>query len=363
MTTLRADEISPSLLLLDPNNYRFIDADGFIYAAEERFHEDNVQSIAFERLKKKESLLPLKSSLLQSGFIPIERIVVRPYQFAEQELYIVIEGNRRLAAVKWILNDHAAGANVPEHILVSITNLPVIVVEEEEPDDAFRASLMGIRHVSGIKQWGGYQRSKLVVTMRDDLGLEAPEVAGRLAMRTQEVNRRYRAYRALQQMQEDEEYGGYADSSMYPLFHEALALPIVREWLEWNEETNQFENPDTLNQFYDLITPHTDDDGNELSAKINTFAQVRALRSILPKPESRRVLFDPSHSFQDAVSIAKQEEFAREWVADILSAIRAMEMLSVEKLKNLDEDGIALITRLSEVVNERLQDHRTLVQQ
>jgi hypothetical protein len=74
---------------------------------------------------------------------------------------------------------------------------------------------MGVRHVSGIDQWGGYQRAKLVVELRDDFKLEAGEVAERLGMSTHEVNRRYRAFKALQQMLQDEEYLDFAKPEMY----------------------------------------------------------------------------------------------------------------------------------------------------
>jgi hypothetical protein len=359
MTQLRSDEISPERLLLDPNNYRFQDTEGFVYAADNRFHERSVQLHTFERLKKEENLILLKTSILQNGFVPVERIVVRPYGHVEN-LWVIIEGNRRVAAAKWIINDQDAGANILDYVIESIAELPVIVVEEELHDDVFRASLMGIRHVSGIKPWGSYQRSKLVVAMIDDLNLEASEVANRLAMRTQEVNRRYRAFKALQQMQEDEEFGGLANPSMYLLFHEALALPIVRDWLGWNENEHIFETVDNLYQFYGLITPHIDEEGSESTPKITTFAQVRELRNILPKPDARRLLLDPNHSIEDAIALAKHDELAREWVTDISVAINALNNMSVSQLKILSDMDLELLQHLADVVNERIEDHFSL---
>ena len=77
--------------------------------------------------------------------------------------------------MRWILEDNAAGVEIAPEVLASLETLPTVVAEEEGPDEAwFRASLMGIRHVSGINQWGGYQRASLIVMMRDKLGLSHP---------------------------------------------------------------------------------------------------------------------------------------------------------------------------------------------
>lgn len=359
MIELTERQLAPESLLLDPNNYRFQDLEGFVYAAEERFHEDLVQKKAAQRIRQEEGLQELKNSIARNGYIPVERIVVRPYKHSDGK-WVVIEGNRRLAAIKWILEDYDAGVALDETVLDSLKKLPVVIAEQDAPDEVFRASLMGIRHVSGIRQWGGYQRAKLVTMMRDDLGLEAPDVAERVGMSTHEVNRRYRAFKALQQMQEDDDYGGYVKPSMYPLFHEAVSLPVVREWLKWDDEKSLFTDPETLQQFYDLLTPTEKDEGEKTEPKITTYFQVRELRFILPKPEAKHLLIDPFRPFQDAINAAKQEELSRLWAGEVSSAIRALEIMGVKELKTLSKDDIQLLTKLAQVVNERIQDHKSL---
>lgn len=296
---------------------------------------------------------------MRNGYIPVERIVVRPYEHSEDK-YLVIEGNRRLAAIKWILEDCEAGVRIDETVQQSILDLPVIIAEQEAPDEIFRASLMGIRHVSGTKEWGGYQRSKLIVKMRDDLRLDSAEVAERLGLSTQEVNRRYKAFKALQQMHGDEDHGGQARYSMYPLFHEAVSLPVVRTWLGWDEDRCLFTNTEKLALFYDLITPTEPEDGDTVDPKIATKDQVRELRIILTKPEAERVLVDPMRSFQDAIDVSRQEARSHLWVWEIGAAIRSLETMGIKDLKSLSEENISLLQRLARVVEERLEDHRSL---
>lgn len=358
MANFREDRLSYKQLLLDPNNYRYQDSSDFRYAGKKRFYESGVQNRAFRRLRDEESLVQLKNSLITNGFIPVERLVVRPYPFADDK-YLVLEGNRRLAALMWIADDYEAGVDIPEAILKTLKAVPVIVVEDEE-DPAFYESLMGVRHVSGIRQWGGYQRAKLVVTLKDDYNLSSSEVADRLGMSAHEVNRRYRASKALQQMQDDENYGSYAKPPMYPLFHEAVSLPIVREWLGWDEEAAQFTNDTQRDQFYGLITSKEDEEIGTQDPKITAYSQVRELRDILASAEARRVLLDPNRSFLDAVAIAKRDEFSRSWKTQIAEAIDTLRAIGVLDLQEFSTEDLAQIEKLRDVSQSLLDTYRKL---
>lgn len=348
-------------LLFDPNNYRFQDLEDYVAAEETRFHEDSVQKRAYKRLRDDEGLLALKRSILTNGYVPSEKLIVWPYRWLQGK-YVVIEGNRRLAAAKWLMEDYHSGVDIPEHVLASIENLPVVIAEGNEEDTAvLRAGLMGIRHVSGIKEWGGYQRAKLIVTMRDSLGLSPTDVAYRLGMTVHEVNRRYRAFKALQQMHEDEEYGIYCKPNMYNLFHEAVSQTKIKEWLGWDEDRCRFTNIEELHTFYSLISPRDPEETGTREPKITTYSQVRELRLILDKPEAKRLLLeDPNSSFVDALALAKQDEFSRTWSANVAAALRSLSLIGVDELKNLTEDDRQLLVRLKELVEERLKDSERL---
>lgn len=359
MQTLTPKSVSPSDLLLDANNLRFQDSSGFLLAAENRFHEPSVQDQAYKRLRKSENLVDLKRSIMRNGYIPVEQIVARPYAHLDGK-YIVIEGNRRTAAVFWILEDHAAGVDIAPEVLASLETLPTVVAEEQGPDEVFRASLMGIRHVSGISQWGGYQRASLIVMMRDKLGLEPSNVADRLGLSTHEVNRRYRAFKALYQLEENEEFGEYANAGMYPLFHEAVSLPAVRSWLEWNEDDAAFEG-DEIDIFYELITPSIDDNGNRVEPKLLGYSHVRELRKILVKPEAKAILLDPDKSLQDAINIVHQDDLAKSWMSAVSGAISALNRMGVGDVKKLTTDDVTVLEKLRDLAEERLEDRAALV--
>lgn len=155
-------------LLLDPNNFRFQDEEEWVRADPERFAEPSVQERASKRIRS-EGLIELKNSILSNGFLSVERLVVRQYKQAEDgdpQLFLVLEGNRRLAALQWIKQDDEAGVATPASVVAVISAVPVIVIHSDN-DAGTYLSIMGIRHVGGIKQWGGYQRAKLVADLRD----------------------------------------------------------------------------------------------------------------------------------------------------------------------------------------------------
>lgn len=359
VSKLREDNVSHEQLLLDPNNYRFQDDPDFVWADEKRFHEPGVQERAFRKLRGN-GLLQLKNSIITNGFLPVERLVVRPY-LSSNDLFVVIEGNRRLAALRWIAEDEKAGVSIPGPIIASLKNVPVIVVEDADADPIFQTALMGVRHVSGIKDWGGYQRAKVIVQLRDEHGLESSEIADRLGISTHEVNRRYRALKALQQMQDDENFGEHSRPDMYPLFHEALSQPAVREWLSWDDTNALFTEEQELEHFYELITPtELEDTGYRRDPKIPTRSEVRELRDILTNLEAKRILLDPSHSFIEAVSIAKREELSRAWAPQVSATIGALQSIGFLELENLsDEDKIELI-RLKDLIEKLLETREKL---
>lgn len=357
------EELLPiSRLLLDPNNFRFQDEIDYVRADSQRFAEPSVQERATKRIRS-EGLEELKSSIVSNGFLAVERLVVRKYQETNGEwLYLVLEGNRRLASLQWIAEDHKAGVSIPPNVLDVLTAVPVIVIESDEGEVTY-LSIMGIRHVGGIKQWRGYQRAKLVADLRDRHGLESAEIADRLGMTKHEVNRRYRALKALQQMEDDEDFGDYASTSMYPLFHEAVSIPAVRGWLGWNDTEAQFEDREELRQFYQLLTrtrADEDEDETERDVKITSYSQVRDLRHILENPEAKKVLLNPNRSFGDALGLAKAEELSSSWSTEVAEAITALTSIGVLDLEKISEENLTLIRNIQALSQKMLDTHAKL---
>lgn len=350
---MEAQDLKLESLLLDPNNYRLQDNDTFQSTAEDRLHLEKVQNSTLQRLQS-EGIKVLRDSIVANGFLPIERIVVVPYE-NDQGKYLVIEGNRRVAALQQIKREHEAGIEMPGHVIEVFEKVPCIVVKNDGQVNYFKETLMGIRHVGGIQEWGGYQRAKLIADLKDVHGVELSDVGQKLGLSSNEVNRRYRAFKALEQMQNDDEFADLATAKLYPIFHEAVSLPLVREWLGWQSETFTFGNAEARENFFRMITPQpTEGDGAEQAPKISTYLDVRSLKEILVNPDAKADLLDLQRSIADALSIARTREKSRRWRVEVNDANTALNNVGALELQKFSDQDWSLVQELMKTAQDLL---------
>jgi len=157
------DEKPIQQLLLDPNNYRFRDLTQWRTRQYNRFHNQSVQESTLRLFESvpRYNLNELRQSILANGYIRLERIVIAPYEHADN-YYLVIEGNRRVAALKTLLRDNNDGvlSLTPEQI-EDFTTVPVAILDPQE-DELISATriIMGIRHIA-LDHRNGVLTSKL----------------------------------------------------------------------------------------------------------------------------------------------------------------------------------------------------------
>jgi len=111
--------------------------------------------------------LDLVGSIVENGFLPYEPLIVRQ----EGERFVVIEGNRRLAAVKSILS--APAERYPQAVRDALAEIPVLVfpdgVQHGDSDEVLR--YLGVKHLFGFRDWPPYSKAmfldKRIVTKKD----------------------------------------------------------------------------------------------------------------------------------------------------------------------------------------------------
>ena len=74
-------DIDTEDLLLDPNNYRFLDNPNYKKKLRGKYHLPNVQAATLRLLEqdKRYQLNELKKSIMTNGYVPMERIMVVPW--------------------------------------------------------------------------------------------------------------------------------------------------------------------------------------------------------------------------------------------------------------------------------------------
>jgi len=341
---------------LDPNNYRFLDTRKFKKRASTRFHEDSVQRTTLEALERSYQLDELKQSILTNGYVPMERIIVSPYQ-ASPGLFLVVEGNRRVASLKSLLKDGEEGAiRLTSKQKVSFQTIPCAILKSDGAmlRHAERV-IMGIRHIAGPKEWGAYQQALLVSELKDDEGQEFKDIGDMLGSSGVEAARRYRAIGALKAMEADELFSGKAEPSFYKLFHELIALPAVREWFGWSSELNKFTDVEKARSFFGLICS----DGKK-DAKLLTYGDVRKLKSVIGNSKAEEALLDPDQPLTEVFRIADQSKKginASGVLKNVKEDLAQIGVLHARTLKKRDaaiiEELISLLQDLKEIVGRR----------
>lgn len=347
-------------ILLDPNNPRFSDLGEDVNPIQEgRFVDEKVQAYTFDRMKADSfDVAELRDTIKTLGFLPMDKIVLRKWKGKpdSRQKYVVVEGNRRVTALKWLLHLHNIGKETfNSEQIDNFSNLHCLLIDDSVADDSVYLILPGLRHVSGIKEWGPYQKAKAVYTLRTS-GMTAQQAAQSLGLSTRAANSAYRCYLALEEMKRDEEFGEYAQPKMYSFFEEIFKKINLKSWLAWNDENGQFDNKERLNEFYSWIVSVDGED----DPKITSAIQVRELAAIIGDESSLNILRSPEGTLSRA--LARYEiDHPQEWLPKVSSAHTALKSLTPELIRGMTNTEIAVLIELKDLISSRLTDRDLLL--
>lgn len=152
----------------------------------------------------------LADSFLESGFWIQESLLVVKERHGGAARLVVVEGNRRLAALRYLklaADGHPVspkwrellGKRKPDQKLFE--RIPYLLAGSRKELSGY----LGFRHVSGIKEWQPKEKAAFIAKLIDEDKLTYAQVMRRIGSKTETVRRTYIAYRVLQQMHEYDE--------------------------------------------------------------------------------------------------------------------------------------------------------------
>ena len=359
---LEKRELDLDHIFLDPNNPRFC-SERERKTFEKKIPEETIQTKTQKRIENF-GVKELRESILRNGFLPMDRIVVRPIQ-GHGDKYVVVEGNRRLAALKSIHHQIEAGEidedgiddEYLEKLKDSTKKIEVLLYKGTEEDISW--VLQGIRHISGIKEWSAAQRANLVakqvdILKSDDNTAVFARVGQQFGLGRKAVARLYRVYKALQQMRDDDEYGDKCQDDHFTLFDEAYRNAGVRNWLKWDEEKQIFTNTTNLKQFYSWITP---DEENNNKRRIHNPDHVKILAQLIEN--NRTNLIGAIDRYDMTIEEAKGNINATQgnnnnWAAEIGTATKIVRTLPLEVITDHPDECKKALLELRNYVNQTL---------
>uniref|UniRef100_A0A7C3US71 ParB/Sulfiredoxin domain-containing protein n=1 Tax=candidate division WOR-3 bacterium TaxID=2052148 RepID=A0A7C3US71_UNCW3 len=298
LANLKPIRVTLDQVFLDPNNPRLA-APGKEKVPDSRITEESVQNRCLEEMRKIVGIDDLRESIKTSGFWTVDRVVLRELK---PNQYVVVEGNRRIAALKTLKQSYENGTTpeLDSKILKGIEKFEALLYKGANPDIGW--IIQGFRHTPGIEPWKKYPTAKFLVEFVKTSGKSITEIAlifpsiGRST-----IGLLIRSYYGFEQAKEDEDFGDRLDPEKFGLFSEIIfKKPNLRDWLEWDERTRRFKNEEGLKKFLSWTTSE-----KKQKPKLTISPQTRDLLSELVKPENKE-LFE---RFEREVEEVKPEDF------------------------------------------------------
>ena len=229
-------------LFLDPNNPRFAKnlnledevSDSDIAAVQQKLHgffvneQDSESGSDDDDWEAEEGAVrigDLIRSMDEIGFVPIDRVVVRQLKDSPTE-YVVIEGNRRVRAAKYVNERNPAGFDLErrrkhDQIVKTLKELDVLLLKTEglSPEVVHDqiGVILGLRHFGQVLGWGMlakavniYNEYMLTLPIKESFELESSRITlikTRLSETRSGVISALKTYIAYKQMQEAFPYG------------------------------------------------------------------------------------------------------------------------------------------------------------
>jgi hypothetical protein len=280
-------EVDVAKIRLDPENYRF-----------PREEKGATQSELLRILDRDYELLVVGRSLADNGYFSQEPLVLTP--IAGTDEFTVVEGNRRVAALKLLLEpalrhlseDDETWTELAGQLKHPLSRVPAVVYPSKDAVLVF----LGHRHVAGIRKWDPLAKARfidaLVSRSRGSRGFE--EIAREIGSKGPTVRDNYVAYRLLLQAQDAFSIDVSRAEKHFSVFYRALNYTEIQDYLGLDKRsvTPTVRDPvsrDRRSQLEELIGFVHGLPGKS-EAVVRDSRQLSRLAQVLPKPDALRAL-------------------------------------------------------------------------
>jgi hypothetical protein len=322
------DQLTPTdipieKIFLDPNNPRFVGLTS-IFVPDDRISDSSIQANALATLEKYFAVDRIRMNMAVNGYLPIDRIVVRP--FGDQGNFVVLEGNRRIAAAKGMPTHTDDGKPLDPRVVESTKTIPALLYSGDDQDAAWL--FQGIRHISGINDWSAYNKARLLVEQMEKDDLNLTSAGQRFGLTPPGAGQWVRSYYGFKQAKETTDYVSEVDERLYPYVQEIFGRSSIhmKEWLGWDESKKSFSNADLFNEFVGWFYPRPDQDdttgdagghGDWEKKRLGNRDDIRQLSYLIQHAHKYFQLFRGGLDFEEAYSQAMVEQYEKKRQNDL----------------------------------------------
>lgn len=263
------------------------------------------EAIAF--LVEQADVGELVSSIALTGWLNVEPLIVL------KDGNIVLEGNRRLAALRLIRDQSLAnrlGVSVPSPKHENATPEKVLAIVVEKREDA--RDYIGFKHINGPFKWDSFAKAKFAADWIDD-GVDAKEVARRLGDAHNTVVRLVNGFRVFQQAESEgfsrtDIPGRFSFSHLYT----ALTRSPYRVFLGLPETTELLERspvPESRKANLRLLMVWLFGQGDKRALIASQNPDLKRLATVLPSDIARQKL-EQSWNLDEAYALVEDRHAA-----------------------------------------------------
>jgi len=243
-------------LYLDPNNYRFADNDNYVPISSDKITDSSIQKRVrfFIEGKKREGVKDLLSSFKANGFLKVDVIQLKDLG---DNNFLVLEGNRRVTALKILQEEHQAGLDIGKFNPETFKKVPSEIYQDQ--DESEHLIIMGLKHISGNKKWPAINQAKLIHDYLEPYWsdekyfFEENNLCQSLGITKAKLRSSQRAYHLILQYKESD-YGDQFESDMYYTFAEITKKPAIKKWIEWDDTSYEASNEENILRLFSWLS-------------------------------------------------------------------------------------------------------------
>lgn len=277
-------------LMLDANNYRFIDNKFYQVVLEHEISDRRIQERTNNLLvgKNEENISDLITSFKSNGILKLDPIQVKELPDGN---VVVIEGNRRSAALKYLYEQFIKGNDVGKLREKDFKSVELVLISDESPVQ--HLITMGLHHISGKKKWNPVNQAQLIQDLRYKHGLTELEICNSLAINKHNLRRSLRVLSLIERYK-GSDFGDQFQTNMFSLFEEVIKNVKMKHWLQWND--NDMAPQEMMNEekLFSWISKEEiierNDDGSEqeivLEPIITKSHEIRELSKFIDEPKA-----------------------------------------------------------------------------
>lgn len=298
-----------------------------------------------------EAVDEIAHSIAKNGYFSEECLVV----IQEGSKYIVLEGNRRLTALKLLTNRKLVNkldANeipvISEKMIKEITKIPVVVYKNR---DEVMPNL-GFRHITGIKTWEPFQKARYIYQLVES-GKNFEQIIESIGDSAGTTKKMYEAYSIYKELIENHHFKKEEIKDSFSLIGVTLGQGSIRRLIGIKKENStdiKVENPEELKEVMSFVFGHKKSgqtklisDSRQISSRLNPICsnkqsyeflkQTRDLEGAYEKSDGEKQ-FVLKHLTRAYDNIAKASMYYRMYSKE--SDIKSAKDKVLEIIKNLN---------------------------